>query len=51
MKIDQHEENIRESMEVLEECIQKGNISKRQKTIGFHCSTASIEMFEIYCIN
>lgn len=36
-----------ESIEVLNESISK-DIVKRQRTIGFNCSAASADMFEIY---
>lgn len=51
MKIEQHLESITESFDVIEEYIQKGLLLKRQKTIGFHCSSASIDLFEIYLHN
>lgn len=47
MKIEDHLRNIRESLEVIEESIQKG-IQERQRTIGFNCSVASVEMLEVF---
>jgi len=46
MKIDLHLRNIRESVEEIEHAIQVG-ITKRQRTIGFHASSAAADMFEI----
>ena len=47
MKIEDHNRNIRESLEVIHECIQKG-IQERQRTIGFNASVAATEMLEVY---
>jgi hypothetical protein len=47
MNIDKHRERLMESLEVLDESISK-DIVKRQRTIGFNCSAASADMFEIY---
>jgi hypothetical protein len=47
MNIDKHHERLKESLEVLDESISK-DITKRQRTIGFNCSAASADMFEIY---
>lgn len=46
MKVDLHLKNLKESLEVIEECIQKG-IQSRQRTIGFNTSAACIDMLEI----
>ncbi|MDO8460717.1 MAG: hypothetical protein Q7S74_06420 [Nanoarchaeota archaeon] len=46
MKIEAHLKNLKESLEVIEESIEKGLI-ERQRTIGFHTSTAAAEMLEI----
>jgi hypothetical protein len=48
MKIEKHMTNLKESLEILEECIQKGMYVERQRTIGFHCSVAAVDMLEIY---
>ena len=42
-----HLRNIRESIEEIEEAIRVG-IEKRQRTIGFHCSAAAADLFELY---
>lgn len=47
MKIEDHKKTIKESLEVIKESINKGLI-ERQRTIGFHCSTALANMLEIY---
>lgn len=46
MKIESHLENLKESLTVIEESIIKG-LKERQRTIGFHTSTASIDLLEI----
>ena len=47
MKIESHKKSIKESLEEIESCINIG-LEQRQKTIGFHCSSSSVEMLEIY---
>lgn len=47
MNLERHYERLKESLEVLDESISK-DIVKRQRTIGFNCSAASADMFEIY---
>jgi len=47
MKIEDHQRNIRESIEVIKESIQK-SIQERQRTIGFNASVAASEMLEVY---
>lgn len=47
MKTEDHLNNIRESLEVINESIQKG-IEKRQRNIAFNISTASAEMLEVF---
>lgn len=47
MKAEDHLRNIRESLEVIKESIQKG-IQERQRTIGFNVSVASVEMLEVF---
>lgn len=46
MKIEDHLRNIRESLEVIEESIQKG-LQERQRNIGFNVSVAATEMLEV----
>ena len=50
MKIEDHLRNINESLEVINESIDKG-IEKRQRNIGFNTSTASVEMLEVFLHN
>lgn len=47
MKIEDHLRNIKESLEVIKESIQK-NIQERQRNIGFNTSAAASEMLEVY---
>ena len=47
MKIEDHLEKLKESLEVIRESIEQG-INKRQRTLGFHISSAAIDMFEIF---
>ena len=47
MKIEDHLRNIKESIEVIEESIQKG-IQDRQRNIGFNTSVAGVEMLEVF---
>jgi len=47
MKIDSHKASIKESMEELQSAVNRG-VEDRQKTIGFHCSSASVNILEIY---
>lgn len=47
MNIEKHKEKLRESLELIDESIQRG-IEKRQRTIGFNTSIASADMVEIY---
>ncbi|MBS3099408.1 hypothetical protein J4462_04300 [Candidatus Pacearchaeota archaeon] len=46
MKVEVHKRNLKESLAVLEECIEKGLI-ERQRTIGFSTSAACADMLEI----
>ncbi len=48
MKVEKHLVNIKESLDILKECIQKGLYVERQRTIGFHCSVAAVDMVEVY---
>ncbi|MBI2676070.1 MAG: hypothetical protein HYX24_06435 [Candidatus Aenigmarchaeota archaeon] len=47
MNRETHKRNIMESVEVIRECIDKG-VEKRQRTIGFHCSSAATDMLELF---
>jgi len=47
MNIERHYEKLLESLEILDESISK-NIMKRQRTIGFNCSAAAVDMLEIF---
>ncbi|MBU0959337.1 MAG: hypothetical protein KKB31_05320 [Nanoarchaeota archaeon] len=47
MKIEDHLRNIKESLDVIKESIQKG-IQERQRNIGFNVSVASVEMLEVF---
>lgn len=47
MKIEDHMRNIKESLEVIDESIQKG-IQERQRNLGFNISVAATEMLEVY---
>lgn len=47
MKLDSHKASIKESMEELASAVNRG-VESRQKTIGFHCSSAAVNMLEIY---
>ena len=46
MKIEDHNRNIMESLDVIKESIQKG-LKDRQRTISFSVSVASTEMLEV----
>ena len=47
MKIETHIAAINESLDVLKDCIAKG-IESRQRTIGFSCSAAAVDLLEIF---
>ncbi len=47
MRIESHKKSIAESLDELAQAINIG-LEKRQKTIGFHCSSAAVELLEIY---
>jgi len=47
MKIETHINAVRESIDTLKDCLSKG-IENRQRTIGFHCSAAAVDLVEIY---
>ena len=46
MNTEAHLKNLKESIEVIEECIEKG-LAERQRTIGFSASAACADMLEI----
>ena len=46
MKMESHRRSLKESLNVLDEAIKSG-IAKRQKTIGFHCSSAACDLIEM----
>lgn len=46
MKIESHLENLEESFREIETAIKEG-LEKKQRTIGFHTSSAAIDMLEI----
>ncbi len=48
MKIESHLEKLKESDDVIRQCIEEGLIAKRQRTIGFHASAAAIDLLEIF---
>ncbi len=50
MKIESHYERLRESLDLINESIEKG-IVERQRTIGFNTSAASADMLEIFLHN
>lgn len=47
MNIEAHKRAVKESLDVLEKAIERG-LKERQRTIGFHCSVASVDILEIY---
>jgi hypothetical protein len=47
MIIETHKKLIRESLEAIREAVQTG-VEKRQRTIGFHCSAAAVDMLEVW---
>ena len=47
MKIEDHNRNIKESLDVINESIQKG-IQERQRNLAFNTSTAGTEMLEVF---
>ena len=46
MKIEHHLENLKESVKEIEDAVQEGIVNK-QRTLGFHTSSAAIDMLEI----
>ncbi len=47
MKETEHKKAIKESQEVINESVQIG-VESRQRTIGFHCSAAAVDLLELY---
>lgn len=47
MKAEDHLRNIKESLDVIKESIQKG-LQERQRNIGFNTSVAATEMLEVF---
>src|SRR3989344_7238926 len=46
MKIETHHIKLKETLEVIKECIEKG-LSERQQTFGFATSAAAADMLEL----
>ena len=46
MKIESHLENLKESIREIEIAVKEG-LEKKQRTIGFHTSSAAIDILEI----
>ncbi|GBE19820.1 hypothetical protein BMS3Abin17_00549 [archaeon BMS3Abin17] len=46
MKIESHLENLKESIEEIDEAVTKG-LEKKQRTIGFHTSAGAVDILEI----
>jgi hypothetical protein len=47
MNIEAHRRALIESMEEIRNAVQMG-IERKQRTIGFHCSAAAVDMLEIF---
>ncbi len=47
MNIESHRRALKESMEEIRNAVLFG-LQKRQRTIGFHCSAAALDMLEIF---
>ena len=47
MNVDAHKRGIAESTEAIRECVRKG-VEKWQRTVGFHCSAAAVDIFEVW---
>ncbi|MFA4953173.1 MAG: hypothetical protein WC584_03050 [Candidatus Pacearchaeota archaeon] len=47
MKIEDHLRNISESLEVIEECVEKG-LQERQRNLAFNVSVTATEMLEVF---
>ncbi len=46
MKIELHFQNLKESLTMIEECVERG-LTERQRTLGFHTSAACADLLEI----
>ena len=46
MKLEEHQKRLKESLDVIEDCIQKGAL-ERQRNIGFNVSAAAVDMLEM----
>jgi len=46
MKIESHLENLKESVREIEDAVKEG-LEKKQRSIGFHTSSAAIDILEI----
>lgn len=46
MKEDTHISALRESFDIIRECVKAG-IERRQRTLGFHCSAAAVDLLEL----
>ena len=46
MKLESHQKNIKESLEVIQECIEKG-LEARQRTLAFSASVVSADLLEV----
>lgn len=47
MNINAHKKAIKESLELINDSIQAG-VERRQRTIGFHCSAAAVDILETF---
>lgn len=47
MKGEDHRQAVKESLAVIKEAVQTG-LEQRQRTIGFHCSAAAVDMLELF---
>lgn len=47
MKLEAHRDRLRESLNVIEECIERG-VLERQRNIGFNTSAAAVDMLEMF---
>ena len=45
--IEEHKRRIKEHLELINDAIDKG-IKQRPVTIGFHCSSCSVELLQVY---
>lgn len=47
MNIEAHKRALKESLDEIKDAVQAG-IERKQRTIGFHCSAAAVDMFELW---